>query len=269
MKSRQANYSHIDKFKRIWNVIGFREALVDLLWRVIRRITHKKRHYVHLTDYPNPICMRYDSSDYAMCKPILMGDEYRCLDDIDAKFILDCGANVGFSSIYFLNRYPLASVIAVEPDRDNIRICMKNLSHYGSRAKVVQAGIWSRKTGLVFAGGLGGDNSECAITVRDIMDGEKPDVCAIDVSSLLEEKGITQIDILKIDIEGSEKEMFTNNFKQWLPLVRNIAIELHGRECEEAYFHALRNYTYDLTKHGDLTVCRNLERIQIDSGKQA
>ena len=53
------------------------------------------------------------------------------------------------------------------------------------------------------------------------------------------------IDILKIDIEGAEKELFMDNYKTWLGKTKVIVIELHDRldkEISGIFFKAVNNY---------------------------
>ena len=55
----------------------------------------------------------------------------------DARTIIDLGANIGFASIVFLNSFPNAFVLAVEPDPKNAVMCACNLAPYGNRARLV------------------------------------------------------------------------------------------------------------------------------------
>jgi hypothetical protein len=70
--------------------------------------------------------------------------------------------------------------------------------------------------------------------------------------------GATEIDLLKIDIEKSELELFSRNTENWLPRIRNLCIELHGADCEAVFFRALADYSYNLSRTGELTVCSDL-----------
>ena len=65
-------------------------------------------------------------------------------------------------------------------------------------------------------------------------------------------------DLLKVDIEGSEAELFSNNAVEWLPSSKNIVIELHGLECEKSFFGALEEYQYERRPFRSVTVCRDL-----------
>jgi hypothetical protein len=88
------------------------------------------------------------------------------------------------------------------------------------------------------------------------------DIDAYDVSTLIGLCHVPEIDLLKIDIEKSELELFSRNTESWLPRVRNLCIELHGADCEEIFFRAVSIYSYDSGLQGDLTLCHNLRPRQ-------
>src|ERR1039458_7910 len=202
------------------------------------------------------------SSDMSVLQGIFLYDEYACLRNISSpRLILDLGANVGYSSAYFLSCFPTATVVAVEPDPDNFELCRKNLAPYGDRVHVVLGAVWSKRSRLVLSRGTFRDGREWATQVRE-SEGTH-DEAAIegwDIPSLVELTGGEQIDLLKVDIERSELNVFGANSSSWLPKVRNICIELHGADCREVFLHALRDFEYDLGCSGELTVCRNLRR---------
>jgi FkbM family methyltransferase len=209
--------------------------------------------------YPVVVRLR-GSSDMEVFGPIFVAEEYACLEEISLpKLVLDLGANVGYSSAYLLSRFPSAAVVAVEPDPGNFEQCRENLAPYGSRVRLVLGGVWPNRSRLVLSRPASGDDREWATQVRE-SDGsdDVPTVEAWDIPSLLELAGQEQIDLLKVDIEGSEVHLFGSNFSSWLPKVRNICIELHGADCREVFFAALRNFDYELGFSGDLTICRNL-----------
>jgi hypothetical protein len=61
--------------------------------------------------------------------------------------------------------------------------------------------------------------------------------------------GSGKVDLLKLDIEGSESEVFGPDAREWLPRVRNIAIELHGEANKARFFATLMGHRYDLSLH--------------------
>jgi len=77
-------------------------------------------------------------------------------------------------------------------------------------------------------------------------------------------------DIVKIDIEGTEAELFASNTGQWLPRVRNICIELHGERYRKIFFDALADYDYETAESGEFTMCLGLQRrVQSPDGEPA
>ena len=199
------------------------------------------------------------SSDMEVFNQIFVVDEYSCVRDIDSPaLIFDLGANVGYSSAYFLSNFPKSDIVAVEPDPANFEVCRRNLAPYGSRARVVCGAVWSSRSRLALSRGTFGDGREWASEVREIEGECDLQVEGWDIPSLLHLAGREEIDLLKVDIEGSEVDVFGPKSFAWLPKVRNICIELHGPRCEEVFFHALREFDYQLLRFGELTVCKRL-----------
>jgi FkbM family methyltransferase len=207
-----------------------------------------------------PIFMRIGSSDREVLRQIFIEREYGRVVVSHPRAILDLGANVGYSSAYFLTKYPAASVVAVEPDPSNYAICCRNLEPFGSRAKVVHGAAWPERSKLVLDRGTWGDGCEWATQVRQAKEeaASSASIDGYDVPSLIALSGAAEIDLLKIDIERSELELFSRNTESWLPRVRNLCIELHGPDCKALFFRALSGYAYNLSRTGELTVCSDL-----------
>src|SRR5258706_4287375 len=72
--------------------------------------------------YPLKVRLR-GSSDLEVFDQIYIFEEYSCLRNLkEPSLVLDLGANVGFSAAYFLNIFPKAHIVAVEPDERNLAI---------------------------------------------------------------------------------------------------------------------------------------------------
>lgn len=206
----------------------------------------------------HPVTMRLrGSSDVNVFSEVFIEEQYGCFNGTDrVNLVIDLGANVGYSSAYFLTAFPGCRVVAVEPDDGNVRMCKVNLAAYGDRAVVLQGAAWSEDTKLTTVRGEFGDGRDWATQVRDLgsRDG---DVSGWTVASILHMAGGQTVDILKIDIERAELAVFSGD-TSWLRHVRNICIELHGSDCEAVFSKALADFDFDSARSGELTVCRNL-----------
>jgi FkbM family methyltransferase len=201
----------------------------------------------------------HSSSDLEVFYQIFVQEEYSTLRSLEnISLIFDLGANVGYSSAYFLNCFPNSRVVAVEPDEQNVANCRTNLKPYGERALVLHGAVWSESTSLSVQKGNFGDGREWATQVSRPTSNDVGNVEAWDVGSLIRMTGAAQVDLLKVDIEGAELEVFGASAQEWLPRVRNICIELHGPDCERMFLNSLKGLDYELERSGELTICKNI-----------
>jgi FkbM family methyltransferase len=240
-------------FYREYNRIAKRHGLRSL------RVTL----HLRLRRSDTKLYLRTDSSDYQVFRQIFVEKEYAPLDDAQmVTTIVDCGANVGYSSLYFLNRFPQARVIAIEPDPSNAKLCEQNLKHFGNRATIIRGAIWPHKARLAVIRGEYGDGEAWATQVRPVtaLSESVLAVEGVEMADILRMIDGSAIDILKIDIERSEVALFGSHTEPWLEQVRNIAIELHDEECRQAFHNALNGYSFRLQSSGELTIAKNLRR---------
>ena len=71
----------------------------------------------------------------------------------------------------------------------------------------------------------------------------------ITIEKIFRDSSFEYIDILKLDIEGSEADIFSerSNYQSWLPYVKVLIIELHDRmrsDCSYNFFRAIGWYRY-------------------------
>ena len=210
--------------------------------------------------YSAAVTMRLDSSDFEVFKQIFISRQYLPVTSIkDPKVIVDCGANAGYSALFFLEHFPHARVIAVEPDARNAALCRRNLRRHKDRAVVVEKAVWGTVARLGFVEETRRPGEEWGVQVQPMQETAAPDMVeGIDIPGLMATNGVERIDLLKIDIEKSEAEVFGTNPDAWLRRVGNIAIELHGTECAEIFRSALRNYSFLEEQSGEITACLGL-----------
>jgi FkbM family methyltransferase len=217
-----------------------------------RKANRQGDNYVSSRYSDHPLFVRAKTSDNLVFHQIFVDREYRCLDELsEVKTIIDAGANVGYSSAYLLSRYPEARSIAVEPDNSNYAALVRNLEPWGSRSKAVRGALWSEVTTLDFRNETLSEGSEWGRQVQPTASG---DVSAFDVPTLMREHDMDTVDLLKIDIEGAEEAVFSASDLSWLDRVRNIVIELHGKQCSDAFYKAVAGRGYRISECDELTV---------------
>jgi hypothetical protein len=99
------------------------------------------------------------------------------------------------------------------------------------------------------------DGREWSTQVRPAFDGEQADIVAVDIDSLT----VETIDLLKVDIEGSEEFLFRER-NHWLDRVRNLCVETHGPECQRSVLDSLSGYDYVSGTCGEYQLFLNLRR---------
>ncbi len=206
---------------------------------------------------------RHGTSDWSTFHQIFIEREYACLDNLEqVDLIIDCGAYVGYSSAYFLTRFPNSHVVAIEPDPNNFSVLRKNLTLYGKRVDLLQMAVWSHPAHLVFSETKYRDGEAWTAHVREPKSGEAPSITAIDIFKVLEQSGYQRISVLKVDIEGAEGVVFQRGggVEKWIDRVDVIAIELHDDSefgpCSDIFLSSISEQGFQISRSGELTICR-------------
>lgn len=85
-------------------------------------------------------------------------------------------------------------------------------------------------------------------------------VRAYTIKEIMDLMSITDIDILKIDIEGAEKEIFETGYEEWIPATKIIIVETHDRYkkgTSKAIFKSISKYDFSLEISGENLVLFN------------
>ena len=170
--------------------------------------------------------------------------------NLNPKLIIDAGANAGYASTTFLNKYPQAKVIAIEPEASNVEQLTKNCAPY-QNFQCIQSAIW-KSNGAVKI--MNPEAGKTEFRIAEASTNETGAMKAITIEQILTDSGFDRIGILKLDIEGSEKELFEDNYKKWLDNVDVLIIELHDRfkqGCALAFYSAIEKYKFKQHSKGD------------------
>ncbi len=222
--------------QRLRSVMSTADAL-----RVVCRTTRDRSLLsLSLAQNGHRISVRTNTSDLKCLEKVFVDEEYRLPSEINPRFdisprlIIDAGANIGMASLYFSREFPNAKIYAIEPDESNFELLRKNCEGI-SNIKLVHGALWPSHTNLQIAD-LSVDN--WLFTVRAASDAQAS-VNAVTLPDIIAESGMERIDLLKLDIEGAEFELFSESCEGWLPKINVIVIELHDRfqkQCGRAFY---------------------------------
>jgi FkbM family methyltransferase len=199
------------------------------------------------------LIIRNNTSDHFVFRDIFLFKEFKLPVTSNPKLIIDTGAYIGLSSLYYSLQFPNAKIIAVEPESSNFQILTTNTELHPNIQRI-NAGIWSKNTRLKI---VDSQSEKWAFTVTEADESDTEAIKAVTIDEILTDSGFEQIDILKIDIEGSEKEIFSRNSENWLKKVKIIVLELHDRlipGCSDSVYNALKKEEWQEYKKGEKVI---------------
>jgi FkbM family methyltransferase len=155
-----------------------------------------------------------------MVNEIFIKKNYMFISQTNSPLILDCGANIGLSTIFFKQIYPNSKIICFEPDPKIYDLLKYNLNQFNyDDIQIFNSAVWVRDEKLIFesdkswGGKIVSENNNKTITID-----------AINLNKYL----AYEVDFLKIDIEGAEYEVIKNSSELILKNVKNIFFEWHS-----------------------------------------
>jgi FkbM family methyltransferase len=247
---------------RYLRYFGFRDGLVGLVQVArSRRSTKVREITVSHPALGGEVVLRTRSSDLATFGKVVADREYDLPGLSNIATIIDAGANIGLTTLYFAHKFPGACILALEPEASNFELLTRNVQGRPNIVCLHKAlwgesgcldvydpgdGYWAFRTAR--RDGAGASDGECVGTVD----------CTT-VQDLMAEYGLGKIDLLKIDIEGSEKEVFANS-APWISEVNLIVAELHDRfkpGCAKSFYDATASFDHKVRKGENVFVFRD------------
>jgi FkbM family methyltransferase len=195
--------------------------------------------------FPQSKRLTSDAGDIHMAKPPL---------------IVDCGANIGLSSIWLATKFPHARIYSIEPDPENFRALTKNTAEYRNIIPI-NAAIWDTHTQLYLG------NIDAPPNARQVNESAPPEgsVCttqAVTVEEIMQGADAERAMIVKVDIEGAEACLFRSN-TDWLDRVDLLIIELHdwmlpGQRSSQTFLRRISRGDFEVAQNGENFFCFNL-----------
>jgi|TARA_B110000259_G_C13953731_1_gene377844 FkbM family methyltransferase len=176
--------------------------------------------------------------------------------NILVQTIVDMGANIGTESKRFTKLYPDAKVMAVEAEKRNFEILEKNTAEH-SNVSVLLAGIWSKKSPLKI---ISHSESSQSWHLEEVAANKEYDIMGMTFNEIISASNFTSIDILKVDIEGSEKKLFDDSCEAWIHKVKCLIVECPDNDAPFTTSLMFRNfdkfnYKFNTYIHGENLIC--------------
>jgi FkbM family methyltransferase len=207
-----------------------------------------------------PIYLRIPSADIKVFEKVFLDQEYSFNENSTPKIILDIGAHIGLATIYFANKYPDARIIAIEPEKNNYEMLKKNVALY-EKVIPIHAAVWNEDKEIDVVDTRGG-NWGFITEEKQKARGTNRLFChkvnGITIKKIIKDYNIQKIDILKMDIEGAEKEVFSDASK-WINKVDILIIELHEHlkpGCRRSFYKATNDFKNEWIKGENIYLSR-------------
>lgn len=252
---RHAFNSAADYYDAYAAAFGYTRG-ASLLLASRRASNSGKRMEVMLPGADIPLTLRLGTSDVRVFKEIFSDLEYDWGFNTPPKVIVDVGGYTGLSAAFFAHKYPEATIIAIEPDARNYQLLMLNTMRFPN-VHAVRAAVWKESGTIALTDpGSGAWGLQVSELDTPAVGGEV--IRAVTIDDIRQEFGLDRIDLLKVDVEGSEKEIFSTA-DSWISSIDAICIELHDRfkiGCSRSFFMAVQDFPIELHRNEDVLVAR-------------
>lgn len=201
----------------------------------------------------------YEQMDYDLLKFRAVDSLFRFAQALEQqgrrKLILDLGANIGASALWFFAKNAGARIVAVEPEPNNFQLLERNCD--GLEIMTVQAAIGAH-AGTAFLDDPGLSDWGFRVAAK----GQVP-VRVVTVPDLLLDSATGEFTpyICKIDIEGGEADLFSENYS-WIDQFPLVIIEFHdwlypGKALSRNFLRAISEHDFDFVYRNENVFCFN------------
>lgn len=227
-------------YLRLAREIGMRDA--------VKIGKARPRQRVDITLDGRPIRIRKGTPDLSVARTCF-GGEFEVLRGLKlaeySGVIVDAGGYIGTSAIALAELYPAARILVIEPSRDNLEILRHNIRPY-PKVEVIHGALVAKQTGTVQLRNRGTGEWGFTVAARPL-DNPEADVLEDTPAVTLATLGVDpdEIGLLKLDIEGGERDLFENDAAT-LDSIDHIFVELHDRivdGCKAAFLTFAKDRT--------------------------
>lgn len=197
-------------------------------------MTLKPQEWTIRFRYPDPIGLvvlhlrANNGADAFVHSEVFENHYYRLPLRVAPATILDLGANIGLSAIYFARCYPESRIACVEPMPGNLKLLIRNLRENAVETDVIAAAVDAKDGVVAMEYGAADYGHKIAAAAPSSVSLE---VASVSVPSIQHRLGWDRIGLVKIDIEGHESVLLSQAC-EWLADVDALCVEYHHHFAE-------------------------------------
>lgn len=143
---------------------------------------------------------------------------YGLVPNAKVRNVVDAGGNIGIFTIRAAKTFPQASIVTVEPDAANVAVMKANCELHGVKLTLCQKALYSHSNGVRFI--------SCQNALSCVDPASDTIMPSISLEDLLAD--MPCVDILKLDIEGSEIPALLETRQEVLRKISVIVGEYHN-----------------------------------------
>jgi len=215
---------------------------------------HRPLIKTRIRGFKNAFIVRRDDSDIIVLHEVFVHHGSNVDLSWTPRYILDGGANTEFVAAMYARRYPGARILAVEPGTTNAGLIRRNCAEFPN-IEVIEAGIWARSANLEIENP---QDMSYGFRVREVPQPTPNSFRGLTIAELADRFGPGAIiDICKLDIEGTERELMRGGWESWIDRVRCIVVELHGQEARDLAEQFIKLRPFTVSRSGEKVVLIN------------
>ena len=187
-----------------------------------------RQRTINIKSFGGPVVLRTHTTDISVNDELIVYGGYRHLTGSQVRtprVIVDLGANIGLVTRWLAQAYPSARLVAVEPEPGNLAVLTANIAPIRDRVFLAPLAV-SSAAGRGRVVSDSGEHGYTLVSESAAAAGAGGEVTVSTLESVLSSAKVDEIDILKCDIEGSERELFAS-CANWIQRVGTIEIECH------------------------------------------
>lgn len=232
----------INKISQISRVASLAPTIIAKLYVIWWSLWMALRHRLGIKqEKPGKFELRYKgkdfrfyssySTDLSVIDEVFIQGQYEIPEDFLPETIFDLGSNTGVTVKFFELKFPQSSIYAFEPDANVFRSLERNFRN-SSHIKLFNLAISDLDQDMEFY--IHPKSSIVSSVMPRFPEQEKIKVKGRSLQSITDELGLGEIDLVKFDVEGAEKAIFSSfDTGRIRMLVGELHTDLSGMSLEE------------------------------------